>query len=105
MTILLLGAFGLVAFVISGVAAGGGHGSYLAANLLVPFSMLMAGSTGSLSGRVLAVALAQYPLYGWVLSRAKSRGSLRHARFFLAMLHCVAAYASMAALPDTPFSP
>jgi hypothetical protein len=66
--------------------------------------MLLAGSTGSISGGGIALALAQYPLYGWLLSRARSRGSSRHARFFLAMLHCLAAYGSVAAMPDGPFS-
>ena len=103
--ILALAVFGLVALVVSGIAAVGGHGSYLPANLLFPFSMLLAGPTGSISGRAIALALAQYPLYGWVLSRARSQGSLRHARFFLAMLHCVAVYASVAAMPDGPFWP
>jgi hypothetical protein len=101
--ILVLAVFGLVAFVVSTIAAAGGYGSYLPASLLFPFSMLLAGSTGSISERAVALALAQYPLYGWVLSRARSQGSSRHARFFLAMLHCVAAYASVAAMPDGPF--
>jgi len=102
---LALAIFGLLALIMSGVAAGGGHGSYLAADLLFPFAMLLAGSTGSISGGGVALALAQYPLYGWLLSRARSRGSLRHARFFLVMLHCLAAYASVVAMPDSPFSP
>ena len=95
--VLVLSAFGIVALVLSGVAAAGGHGSYEAATLLFPFTMLAAGSTGSVSGAALALALAQYPFYGWLISRAKAQGSLRYAMFFLAMLHCVAAYAARAA--------
>jgi hypothetical protein len=102
---LALAIFGLAAFVVSGIAAGGGHGSYLPASLLFPFSMLLAGTTRSISARAIALALAQYPLYGWVLSRARSQGSLRYGRFFLVMLHCVAAYASVAAMPDDSFWP
>lgn len=97
--------FGVLALVLAGIAAAGGHGSYLPASLLFPFSMLLAVPTGHISARAIALALAQYPLYGWVLSRARSHGSLRHARFFLAMLHCVAAYASVAAMRDGPFWP
>lgn len=103
--ILVLFLFGLIAVVVSGVAAAGGHGSYLAATILFPFTMLWARSSGTVSGAALALAVAQYPLYGWLLSRARSRGSSRHGRFFLAMLHGLAAYASLAAMGGGPFSP
>jgi hypothetical protein len=103
--VLVLFLFGVLALVLSGVAAAGGHGSYDAAKLLFPFTMLVAGPTGTISGPALAIALAQYPLYGWLISRAKAQGSKRHAMFFLAMLHCVAVYACGAAILDGSFSP
>lgn len=103
--VLVLFLLGLIAAVVSGVAAAGGHGSYLPATLLFPFTILWARASGSVSGAALALALAQYPLYGWIFSRARSRGSLRHARFFLAMLHGLAAYASLAATGGGPCSP
>jgi len=103
--VFVLFLLGLIAVVVSGVAAAGGYGSYVPATLLFPFTMLWARASGAVSGAALALALAQYPLYGWLLSRAKSRGALRQGRFFLAMLHGLAAYASLAAMGDGPFSP
>jgi len=103
--VLVLFLLGLIAVVVSGVAAAGGHGSYLAATVLFPFTMLWARASGAVSGAALALALAQYPLYGWLLSRSRSRGALRHGRFFLAMLHGVTVYAALAAMGDGPFSP
>ena len=97
--------FGVLALVASGITAAGGHGSYQVATLLFPFSMLAAGSSGQISGAAVALALAQYPSYGWLMSRAKTRGSLKYAAFFLAMLHCVVAYAARAASFDGAFTP
>ena len=101
----MLFLFGVLALVASGVTAAGGHGSYQLATLLFPFTMLAAGSTGRVSGVAIALALAQYPSYGWLMSRAKARGSLKYAAFFLAMLHCVVAYAARAASLDGAFTP
>jgi hypothetical protein len=101
----MLFLFGALALVASGVTAAGGHGSYQLATLLFPFTMLVAGSLGQVSGPALALALAQYPFYGWLISRAKARGSLKYAAFFLAMLHCVVAYAARASSFDATFSP
>ena len=103
--VFVLFLFGALALVASGITAADGHGSYQVATLLFPFTMLAAGSIGQVSGAAVALALAQYPSYGWLISRAKVRGSLKYAVFFLAMLHCVVAYAARAASFDGAFSP
>jgi hypothetical protein len=103
--VFVLFLFGALALQASGITAAGGHGSYQVSTLLFPFTMLAAGSVGQVSGVGVALALAQYPFYGWLISRAKARGSLKYAVFFLAMLHCVVAYAARAASVDGAFSP
>jgi hypothetical protein len=75
---LLIG--GVVGLVIGGVAAcvalaaaGAGHGSYLPAALLFPFSMLIASAVGTVNPGIVVLALAQYPVYGAaVIGKAKS---------------------------------
>ena len=64
---LLMGAvitpFALGAAIAS---AGAGHGDYLFAKLLFPYSMLLTSLTGTITYPLIGLALIQFPLYGLV---------------------------------------
>ena len=66
---------GAVALWISVAAAAGGHGTYLPAALLFPFTMGLAVLAGSITPPLVALAFAQYPLYGWLAIRKGTRKS------------------------------
>lgn len=65
------------------LSADGGHGSYLPAAILFPFTMLFSVAVGVVSPVLLAVAIAQYPVYGLLLAFG------RHSRRKWAELACV----------------
>lgn len=50
---------GGIALVVAVVAAGAGHGTYVPAILLFPYSMLMASFAGAITPVLLALAVAQ----------------------------------------------
>jgi hypothetical protein len=77
---------GAIASVIALAAAAGGHGTYVPAALLFPFSTILATRFGSFTPVAVAVALAQFPVYGLLASRWR-RSSLT---FCLAGVHIVA---------------
>jgi hypothetical protein len=58
---LLIGA---VASVVAVSAAGGGHGTYLPAAILFPFTMAASAVIGRVPAALVAVALLQFPVYG-----------------------------------------
>ena len=48
-------------------SAGGGHGSYSAAKLLFPFTMLLTRLSGDvITYPLMGLALVQFPFYGWL---------------------------------------
>lgn len=46
------------------IAAGGGHGSYVPAIVLFPYSMALAVPLGSIAPPLVGLAILQYPAYG-----------------------------------------
>lgn len=70
--------------------AGGGHGSYLAAQILFPFTMAGTFLTGMITMPLIAIGLLQFPLYGMVLDHGRSRNALGKYAAILAGLHLVA---------------
>jgi hypothetical protein len=82
---------GLAAFFALG-AAGGGHGTYRPAAVLFPFTMLAAGKIGVISHVLIAVALAQYPIYGLLLAVGERR---RRVWAIIACVHIVFASAAL----------
>jgi hypothetical protein len=74
---------------ISVLAAGGGHGSYLPAKLLFPWSMAGTAFTGTVTQALLALAIAQYPVYGIVLDWARYIDRLMPGTIALAAVHFV----------------
>jgi hypothetical protein len=71
------------------VSAGAGHGGYVAARLLFPFTMLLAQLSGTIGPVAIAVGLIQLPLQGAVIGRTAALGSYRPALLVIAS-HLVA---------------
>jgi hypothetical protein len=78
-----------------GIASGGaGHGDYVLARVLFPATMLAAVLfAGSISAPLVALAVAQFPLYGIVLGAANVRGKMLHAAVTLIAAHLLFAAA------------
>jgi hypothetical protein len=65
-------------FLLAAVAsAGAAHGSYLLAKILFPFTMLSTLVFGSIVAPAIALAVLQFPFYGFILGRAKVKGGFR----------------------------
>jgi len=59
-----------VALFLAVASAGAGHGDYVLARALYPFSILSTHLTDSITVVGLALACAQFPLYGWFFGAA-----------------------------------
>jgi len=59
-----------LALLLAASSAGAGHGDYVVARALFPFSILSTHLTGSLTIVGVALACAQYPLYGYLIGAA-----------------------------------
>jgi len=81
---LLIGAlitpFALGAAIASG---GAGHGDYLFAKLLFPYTMLLTSLTGTITFPLIGLALVQFPLYGLAVGSFNATRTL----IFLLVLH------------------
>ena len=75
---------------ITALAAGGGHGSYMPAKLLFPWTMAATAFTRDIAQPFIAVAIAQYPVYGVILDWARSAGQLKSGVLALAAAHVAA---------------
>lgn len=98
-----LALFGLAALVVATGAAGGGHGSYLPAKLLFPFTMLLALPRGPISPFGMVLAVLQFPVYGGILAAAFAAGRQRYAVAIVVGLHVLAAAAAVAISRGGPF--
>lgn len=71
-------AVGIVALYAAMISSGAGHGAYVAARALFPFSMLLTLVEGAIGPLSIGVALLQFPLYGacigWMTARSRWRG-------------------------------
>ena len=77
-----------------GVASGGaGHGDYVLARILFPFTMLAALLPGSITTPLVVLAVAQYPFYGIILGAANVKRKLEHAALVLLGAHVLFAVA------------
>jgi hypothetical protein len=74
---------------ITVLAAGGGHGSYLPAKLLFPWSMAGTAFTGNITQALVAMAIAQYPVYGVMLDCARYAGRFNPGLMALAAIHFI----------------
>jgi hypothetical protein len=81
-------------FLYLGIVSGGaGHGNYLLAKILFPFTMLSTRAFGSIIAPFIILAIIQFPLYGFILGAANVRR--RFVPYALAVLlaHSLAAIA------------
>lgn len=78
-------------FLFAAVAsAGAGHGSYLLAKLLFPFTMFSTLMFGSIIAPAIVLAVLQFPFYGFILGRASVKGSFRTRAAVLLVIHVLA---------------
>jgi len=81
---------GFVAELLAAIASGGaGHGSYVAARMLFPFSFLLTLVEGGIGPIGAGLGLLQYPLYGALLGLAMASGRFQTPIALLA-LHLIA---------------
>jgi hypothetical protein len=74
-----------------GVASGGvGHGDYLAAMILFPYTMLSAAVFDSITFPFIILAIVQFPLYGVALGYANEKDRLGLMIVLLCVLHGLA---------------
>ncbi|WP_197279306.1 hypothetical protein [Novosphingobium sp. AAP1] len=67
----------LAAIVAAVLSGGAGHGSYVAARALFPFSMLLTLLERSIGPIEIGVGLAQFPLYGTLIGSAIATNNYR----------------------------
>lgn len=82
------GLLTLPSLFVAFLSSGGGHGDYQFARVLFPLPMLLTFNV-SINPLSLIAALAQCPVYGWIVSRALARSEWKLAAAALA-LHAVA---------------
>jgi len=87
-----------------GIGSGGaGHGDYLWARVLFPYTMLSAFLFGAITVTFILLAVAQFPLYGAGLGYARGGGRLARLAIILLLVHAAAA-AGVFLLADENFS-
>ena len=100
-----IGVGGFVAFAAATavfLAAGAGHGTYVPAVVLFPAAMLTTLFTNTISPVAIALALVQFPAYGFVLGKTAAKRRLRIV-WPLALLHIVLVITALAALRGGAF--
>ena len=85
------------------LAAGGGHGTYLPAALLFPFTMLLASFTSSIAAPAVALAVLQFPAYGYLAGRAVS-GRMARVALAIAAVHGASALCALWLLRGSAFA-
>jgi hypothetical protein len=81
-------------FLYLGIASGGaGHGNYLLAKILFPFTMLATEAFGSIVAPFILLAIIQFPLYGFILGAANVKGRILLSSIGLLLIHLLAASA------------
>ncbi len=81
---------GVLALLIAIFFTKGGHGSYLPAAALFPYSMLTASAVGEIAWPLLTLALLQFPLYGYLwLARIGRRAAIFVVHLVAAVGACI----------------
>jgi hypothetical protein len=79
-------------FLFLGLVSGGaGHGEYVLARILFPFTMLSTRIFGSIVTPFIVLAIIQFPLYGLVLGTANVRRKMLVFSAGLVVLHSLSA--------------
>lgn len=71
------------------VSAGMGHGSYTAALMFFPFTMLSTRLFGSITAPFALLAIIQFPIYGFILGSATAKGRLVRTMLLLLLVHAL----------------
>jgi hypothetical protein len=88
-------------FLFAAVAsAGAGHGSYMLAKILFPFTMLSTLAFGSIIAPAIALAVLQFPFYGFILGTANVKGRFRTRPAVLLLIHILAVAACFILIGD-----
>ena len=79
-------------FLILGLgSAGAGHGDYVLARILFPYTILSALFIDSIVAPFIVLAVVQFPLYGLALGKAAQKGRLLKTLCFILVAHVAAA--------------
>jgi hypothetical protein len=76
-----------ICLVIAVAYAGMGHGSYLWALIFFPYTMLSTRFFGSIPTFFALLAIAQFPIYGFILGSANVKGRFRRTALILLTIH------------------
>ncbi len=93
---------GLGALVFAGWLAVWGHGTYLPAMLLFPYSMGGAVALGGIGPALLVLAVVQYPVYGALVGAVSEPSGRRAILRMLISLHLLAAVATVVLAATDP---
>lgn len=83
---------GTLALAVTLLFAGSGHGTYLPAKLLFPYTMLSTVSGGSISEVFLVIAVVQFPFYGLILGLAAKAHNFGFAVKLITIVHIVSVF-------------
>jgi len=64
--------------------AGGGHGTYLPAKLIYPFTMIIAGFKNQIGNVGIILAIVQIPTYALILNKKPNW------KYYILGIHCIA---------------
>jgi hypothetical protein len=84
--------FGALATLLAAGAAGAGHGTYVPAAILFPYTMSISALMGTIALPLIALAFLQYPIYGWLMGRASKVGQ---TSFALLCVHVASIFAAL----------
>lgn len=88
-------------FLLLGIgSAGAGHGDYVLARILFPYTMLSAILFDVIAVPFIVLAVAQFPFYGIALGAAARRGQFLAALCLILAAHVVAAIICFLPLSD-----
>jgi hypothetical protein len=76
-----------VALFLALVSAGSGHGNYLVAKLLFPYTMLSTVVAGEISLIFLVLAFLQFPIYGFILALGAQAEKMKSVAYTIAAIH------------------
>ena len=79
-----------IAFVLSVMSAGSGHGSYFVARVLYPLPMLLSHITADHIGVLsISTALAQFPIYGLVIGLSREKYNRKLLSICIGIFHAI----------------
>lgn len=87
--------FGLFAVAVAFLAAGGGHGTYMPAAALFPYTMILTMFTREILGVFGLLAFIQFALYGYVIDRGRANGYVWRAVLAVVAGHLTAVFIAL----------